>query len=919
MAMVPAQPTPPSDTPRSTAIDDARPAPPRPDGVASTETLDGTRFEAPHSTPPRSGPDQGSRLTRGATIGRYVVLEQLGAGGMGIVYAAYDPHLDRRVALKILRTAMVGRRGQAARERLIREAKTLARLSHPNVITVHDVGIVDDRVFIAMEFIQGRHLGLWLQPQRPMEEILDVFRRAGEGLAAAHDAGVVHRDFKPENVLVGDDGRVSVVDFGIALTRSASDLETPKEVAAFAATVDGAHGPPGHDNKTVRLTRQGAILGTPAYMAPEQHLAGEADARADQFSFCVVLYEALYRERPFAGENLHQLTYNVVGGRLQEPSKDAPAVPAWLRRVVLRGLQAQPSERYPSMQALLAALQRDPRARRRKWSAGAGIAAIAALGITAVAVRDENPVCQGAAAELETAWSMDARARVMQALQDTGVAYADDVARSTVTLIDDYGRAFVEAHTDACEATAVRREQSQALLDRRMICLDRRLKELDQLVVLLSRADKDMVDRAAQAAGNLSPLEPCANAEQLMSGEAPVVGQHAARVGEIDSLLATARQQQQLARYEPGMAKARQALAIAEDIDHPASQARALVLLGQFESQIKGGRAVATFHRAVWQAERARNDALRAEAWKDLVWVIGHLQGRYQQAERLANHAFYALERAGENPVLEAEVYNHLGVVARAQKHVDDAIAHHEHALQLRQRVLGDQHLKVAESFVNLANALIDAGRLPMARDHLANARQILETTLGSKHPRLAPVIHAQGVIEHHEQRFQQAAERFQRVLTIRTEALGPKHHDVARSLNDLAWTLLELDANEDAKARFFDAVALKRELLGDEHPSVANSLTGLGLAKHALGENPSAIADLERAVEIRSQANASGTDLAESQFALARALLPRDPSRARSLAREAQAAYAASQHHQDELGHVEAWLAKQRAPTPGG
>ncbi|MCY1069378.1 serine/threonine-protein kinase [Nannocystis sp. RBIL2] len=300
------------------------------------------------------------------TIGPYQVLKLLGEGGMGVVYAAYDDKLERKVALKLIRGAALQR--PQGRARTLREARALARLSHPNVVHVYQVGEVDDEVFVAMEFLTGPTLRAWLATQpRSWREVLTVFRQAGEGLAAAHRQGVVHRDFKPANVIVGDDGRVRVVDFGLA---HFGDSEALPELPAAREVTD------------VLLTQTGAVLGTPAYMAAEQFAGARGDAKTDQYSFCAALYEALYGQRPFVGADVQALATAVAEGRVRSP-KSGQEVPAWLHRVVLRGLQPDPAARWPSMDALLAALQATDtqvRARRVFAAIASGFALLAGLG-----------------------------------------------------------------------------------------------------------------------------------------------------------------------------------------------------------------------------------------------------------------------------------------------------------------------------------------------------------------------------------------------------------------------------------------------------------------------------------------------------------------------------------------------------------
>jgi WD40 repeat protein/predicted Ser/Thr protein kinase len=302
-----------------------------------------------------------------AKIGRFTIVRKLGAGGMGVVYVAYDEQLDRRVAVKLLRNTVASSEAQV---RLEREAQAMARLSHPNVVTVHEVGRHDGQVFMAMEFVDGEDLRQWLtRSKRDWREVVAVFLQAGEGLAAAHEAGIVHRDFKPDNVLVGNDGRVRVADFGLA-----------NSVNTVAGPVD----PSLSDSQRrlgVALTRPGAVMGTPAYMPPEQFRGAATDAQADQFSFCVALWEGLYGARPFKGKTLLELSMAVAAGEVIEPPQDS-AVPTWLRAVMLRALAAEPSARWGSMREMLDVLARDPEARRRRIALvlGFSLAGLALVG-----------------------------------------------------------------------------------------------------------------------------------------------------------------------------------------------------------------------------------------------------------------------------------------------------------------------------------------------------------------------------------------------------------------------------------------------------------------------------------------------------------------------------------------------------------
>jgi len=293
-------------------------------------------------------------LERGAAVGRYVVIDRLGSGAMGVVVLAFDPTLDRKVALKLVRLDHTGT--TAGLQRLLREAQAMARLSHPNVVTVFEVGTFEERVFLAMEYVPGSTLGDWLAvKKRTRREIVTAFLAAGQGVAAAHRAGIVHRDFKPANVLVAQDGRVRVADFGLA-TATLGRAPTPPPIEGV-----------GLDSQEMAMTKTGAVLGTPAYMAPEQHRGEPADARADQFAFCAALYEALYGELPFAGKTYVTYAENVLAGNLRDAPRGSD-VPARLRRALVRGLALDPADRFRDFEPLLAELASRSAPEASVWS-----------------------------------------------------------------------------------------------------------------------------------------------------------------------------------------------------------------------------------------------------------------------------------------------------------------------------------------------------------------------------------------------------------------------------------------------------------------------------------------------------------------------------------------------------------------------
>jgi tRNA A-37 threonylcarbamoyl transferase component Bud32 len=452
-----------------------------------------------------------SRLMRDAALfapskelDRFVLLEAIGRGAMGTVYAAYDRQLDRKVAIKLLHAhALVD---PDARAQLLREARALGKISHPHVVPVHEVGEVGERLYVVMEHVQGRTLRAWMRERtRPWREVVEVFVQAGMGLSAAHAAGVVHRDFKPENVLIGDDARVRVVDFGLARAASRAQPQTAPM--------------PGNARSTATCHEQstgtGTVAGTPAYMAPEQWRGAALDGRTDQYGFCVALYEALHGERPFVAATTEALRELVLAGRMQPPPKRA-RVPARLRRVLLRGLSRAPEERWPSMDALLEALLRLSAPRRGWWLAlGLGLGAV---GVVVGQSLGASERCEGARSQLEGIWDEPREAAVKAAILDTALPYAADTWERVDGLLDAYADAWATKHTEVCEATSVRREQSSEVMDLRMACLRSRRIALREAVSVLAEASASQaakVEKAVSLVSSLPGLERCDDVEAL--------------------------------------------------------------------------------------------------------------------------------------------------------------------------------------------------------------------------------------------------------------------------------------------------------------------------------------------------------------------------------------------------------------------
>jgi tetratricopeptide (TPR) repeat protein/tRNA A-37 threonylcarbamoyl transferase component Bud32 len=804
-----------------------------------------TVIETPHEAAPP--------LARGTVVGRFVVLDSLGQGGMGVVYRAYDPELDRQIALKLVRP----RRGDPARTRarVQREAQALAQLSHPNVVSIYDIGLFEEQVFIAMELVDGQDLRVWLgSAPRSHGEILTVCARAGEGLAAAHRAGLVHRDFKPENVVIGKDGRVHVLDFGLA--RSLNDRDSDGETGDHPALEPSTSGHVSSGRLGEHLTADGTVLGTPPYMAPEQFYGKRIDARSDQFSFCVTLYEALYGEHPFGPSTRGaQVDWQVC--------KPPPnTVPAWLRALLLRGLSRDPEERFASMDELVAKLRDDPDEARHKRARSLRRALVlatlgAVLGIAAfVALRREGPSpCAGVDARVHELWSAKARAAVHAAFKRSGVPYAESAFRGLAARLDRYAADWAGMRVESCLATHVRREQSRALLERRTLCLDELALDLGGMIEVLGHADAAVVQRAVGAAYQLRPVRDCVAPRSARASKASPAAQ-----AEVRTQLARARALERTGQYERGLIVGSAALERAGAIGDDALHAEALFWTAKLEEGAAAyEQAEVNYFEAVEQAERLDDDELRARALSRLVYVVGYRRARHAEGYRLADMAAAILDRLGGHPVDRADLESNLGSVYWAQSRYDESAEHDRKALELREAALGDENPEVASSLNNLGLLYCDTGRCADALAPLMRALSLRERVLGPDHPDVATALSNLGLAHYTLGHYAEAGDFYARALALRDRVLDPAHPSLAYSLEGLGAVRVSQGRLDEAVALLRRSVQVREAALGAEHPDVANSLLGLAQALIAQRQLAEALALERRALAIF--AKVFGTD----------------------------------------------------------
>jgi tetratricopeptide (TPR) repeat protein len=757
---------------------------------------------------------------------RYIVLDVIGQGGMGTVAAAYDTRLDRRVALKLLR-AREDQEGAQQQVRMLREAQAMARLSHPNVVAVYDAGTLEDgTVFISMELVEGQNLRQWRQQhERPWREVLAMYLEAGRGLAAAHDAGLVHRDFKPENVLVGKDGRARVTDFGLARIDA-------------GAPVIGQESEPEAE----------MVIGTPGYMAPEVLLGEPVDARSDLFSFCVALYEALYQRPAFPGDTINARWAAQREGRFNPPPAHSP-VPAWVASVVQRGFLVAPEQRPASMRALIAALEDDPEQRRRALLRVAGLSlGVCALAALAIAgwMKGHTRDCENLSQRLVGVWDAPLQEGVRQALVSTGLSYAPSTAERVQAALDGYASEWLRLRTDVCEASPGQDGQPQDLALLQVSCLERRRSQLGSLVKLLARGpDKELLPQAVQVVQSLPPLSACMDAHALTT-VVPLPAEPTAR-----------------ARTE----------ALQAQVDH----LETLWMAGKFPEGLELGATLQP------QVEALAYAPLRAQ----LLFHLGRLHGAfgdYARADTLLRQALAHAARA-QDDVLLARTWNMLiwNAEVRLSRQID-VLELETVVLETAVERAGDD-LARAESLHSLGGVLYKVGKFEQARTRFQQALILMEKALGPEHPFVAAMYNNIGITLSELGRYEEARTHYERALAIAQKALGAEHPDVANTLTSLGRTLVRAQHPDEAEPHLQRSLALAQKALGPEHPVVAETLLGLGEVYLARGQAAQALAPLEKALSMLQPFERAETQftLARALYAS-----DREQQRARQLATDA-------------------------------
>jgi len=884
-------------------------------------------------------------------VGRFVVLQRVGQGGMGIVYAAHDPELDRKVAVKLVDQGRGSEGAVEAHRELVREARAAAALTHPNVVTVYEVGMEGHAVFLAMEYVDGPTLRQWLVARaRRWREVVWMFVAAGRGLAAAHRAGLVHRDFKPDNVLVGADGRPRVADFGLA------------RLVPQARTDPGGEVPAGDGTFT-------AVAGTPSYMAPEQHEGHAIGPASDQFAFCVALWEAIVGRHPFGPGPAAIRVARVLEGDVEPPGAAARGIPPRVLRLLTRGLHRTPSQRHPDMEALLDGLDAALQRRRRMVLGGAavGLAGLAALAGYRVAPVPELDPCGDAASPMQAVWSPTARDALQAAFATTEQPGVAATAVLVADKLDRYAADWSAMRERTCRATLEEGQRSELLMELGYACLERRLAGMGTLVEHFASIDAETVTRAAGAVDELVPLAACEDRSALLALQANALRGRSDRSArpeahdELHELLA------QLARGDAlhGLGRNEEALAIADAVIEAAAagrlrsaEAAALGLRGRVRRQASELDAARDdLRRAVTLAlEADRNDVAiealvglsdvlrrrreglehapvlldlaRGLAYREPripVYVlrvaveqakIDRLEGRLRTAADGLQQALVEAEEAlGPDHTLVLSARNDLAANLEALGELEAAERIFTALLPRRIALQGPQHRSVGTLLVNLGVVAQNQKRWEPAQGWYERGLAFYDER---NDPRMAELVRFRlGVLARDRDRLPQAAALLARVLDERRARLGPEHADLAEVLEALADVERRQGRHDEAAEHAHRALALLERAHGPTHVDLRAPLGTLGKLELDRGRPAEAELVLRRAHAIVFGTEIDGVVRGEVCFDLARALAsdPAQQAEALALARQAQELLAAAGDHAAPLrGEVDAWLREHEA-----
>ncbi len=762
-------------------------------------------------------------LQAGDVLGddRYVIVSELGRGGMGVVYEAEDRKLGRLVALKTHRC-----KSSTGRQQLMQEAQAMAKLAHPNVVAVHDVGTWEAGVFLVADLVRGGSLEAWQRAEHTWKDIVGVYIDAGRGIAFAHAAGLVHRDFKPANVLIGPDGRCQVTDFGIALLADSGPHTDETD-----ATLEG-------------LFSTSAPVGTPAYMAPEQLLGLPADARSDQFSFCVALYEALFGQRPYPKTSLQ------LAVEKKPPKPTNRRVPRALMAALLRGLASHPSDRFETMHALLDRLQRTRSGGRRGlWAAGS---VLAGLGIaSAIATREGEDPCASAPTPLPT-WSTEARSALAEVF-----AQDDDAARrwpATQRSVDAFEREWVDTWRTVCMS---REDTTQEITHRSRRCLDEVRRDANATLSSLRRASGEHARTGLERVTAWTSPKECQHTAFVLAAPSPPlfalqpqVAQLRQRMREIDNDAESGVDPDEL---EPRLEALRGPIARLEHLPLQAELAftEANVLFARDRTTMEPALVA-----AYQLARRAGHARFAALASSSLAQLLADELGRSEVGLAWAQIAVVEARHDGVPAVLAVKAELVLAIAWDMAGRWELAAAQYERALEAADRLDGEvRERQRAAILISVSGFEGARGNTERALQTGREAVETLERLDGHPTGHSLNALSNVGLALVDAGQFQDAKALFERELRERTALVGAEHPNHIGSRINLGMVADRLRDHDEARTQYEAADRLIVRFFGDEHPDRALVAMNLAFILDAEGSPQQALELRQRAVQILTAA----------------------------------------------------------------
>lgn len=776
-------------------------------------------------------------------LGRYIAVDIIGMGGMGVVYRAHDPQLDRDVAVKVVRRERLGEGGEA---RLLREARAMARVTHPNVVTVFDVMPCDEGLVFVMELVEGTDLRGWLVGSKSAPDaVLDAFVAAGRGLAAVHDAGMTHRDFKPANVLIAHDGRIMVTDFGLALGRGPQDTMSSGPIGIGAVDAD-VNDSLGGAVASESLTETGLVMGTPAYMAPEQLQGAATEPASDQYAFCVALWEGLCGRRPFDGR-----VKRVSARKVVPPWPAPPGVPLAVGRVIRRGLSASIEGRFESMPALLEALSRARGQRRARWVGLVGATLVVGAATGWALQTDPATGCRAGTQPIQAVWDQTRATAVEAGFARVDPILGPDIGGHIHRALDDYVQDWTATQAAAC-AVAAASEQSRGDRERQLECLADRRRALAGVIAVLASADTGVVRRAVGLVARLPDVRRCGDVEVLRVGVAPLADEAVA--GQVDSLrltLSTVDALADAAHYDEALTELGDSVGRAETVGFAPVLAEALFARARISRAKSAPEAsVVDLQRAVEVAVEARADAVAAKAAALLAFVLASDLHRAAEALPYGRQALSLAQRVDPDGQIEATAHSSLGTAYAVGSDPESAEEHFTRSIAISER-LGNR-LGAATTREGLAALHVERGEFDTAIALIEANVAVQGELLPSMHPNRATAINNLGAVHGKAGRFERAETLMREAYEIRLGAHGPEHGDVASSLANLGNVASAQRRYADAEVLHRKALDVFERVLGPSHARVALALNALASDLDSQGDYEQAAALMRRSLELR-------------------------------------------------------------------